>query len=172
MTSCCEETCLDRLHEDHLAFRRVLDETEIALGAAETGRVEMGPLRRFLSMLETDVREHAKKEDGHLFPAMKARMGSDCQPVLCMAQEHAQLEVLIEEYRRDLSRLIAHEGGALSTLARTARQIIGLLDDHMGKEERVLFPLARDLLGVEGLKALTEECEGAHGRERAHGHVR
>jgi hemerythrin-like domain-containing protein len=84
---------------------------------------------------------HHGKEEGILFPAMKAKEAAQTQaPVQRMLDEHA-------EGRRHLADMRAALQPAVDTAAfhEAARAYTALLLAHIDKEDTVLFPMARRL---------------------------
>lgn len=133
-------------------------------------------LRSVGRMMETDLARHARKEDEALFPALEAIFGSEGTPTQVMRREHEAIQARAALYRQTVRELhevehpaIARQGGAVRTLAarggsaaeihRSAEEVIRLLDEHFGKEEAILFPMARQVLGPEALARIAGRME-------------
>ena len=133
-------------------------------------------LRAVGEMMATQLLRHAKKEDEALFPALEAVFGSEMGPTAVMRREHREIHAQGDLFRRTLHELhevehpaierraaelreIAGKGGAAAQLRATGAEIIRLLDSHFGKEETVLFPMARNLLQPESLRRVMERME-------------
>ncbi len=54
---------------------------------------------------------------------------------------------------------LAAGGGNAAQLGAAARDVIRLLDDHFAKEEQVLFPMSRDLLGEQELEEVARRID-------------
>ena len=120
-------------------------------------------LGRIGYMMETELAQHARKEDEALFPTMEVALGEGNGPVGVMRAEHKLIHGEGERLRRTLHELhevehprieagaerlraLAISGGAAGTLKANAEEIIRLLDMHFQKEEEILFPMALSLL--------------------------
>ena len=97
-----------------------------------------------LAVLRTAVREHNEKEETTLFPLL----GEDA-PTAVFEEEHRTLWAL----ERELAVLLTERGSA-ARVAAVALEIVNLLRGHIGRENAVLFPMARAVLGPAGLELL------------------
>jgi iron-sulfur cluster repair protein YtfE (RIC family) len=143
------------------ALRRAVadlrDRGEVALPAA------LPALRSVGRMMSTRLLRHARKEDEVLFPALERAFGSGDGPTWVMREEHRAIHEqvrLFKETLRELNevehpaivsggatlRALAEGGGSAAQLAETGEEIVSLLDLHFGKEEDILFPMARTML--------------------------
>ncbi len=124
--------------------------------------------RRMGRMMETQLAQHARKEDDALFPALDAIIGAESGPTYVMRAEHKEIHGQGELLRQTLHELnavehpkieaggaklreLAAKGGSAETLKTNAEEIIRLLDMHFGKEEQILFPMAENMLDEETL---------------------
>ena len=114
-------------------------------------------------MMATRLLTHAQKEDEALFPALEEAFGGAGGPTAVMREEHRMIHAQAERFRRTLHELnqvehpaIVAEGERLRALTAlgsgaeelrvTGSMILQLLDLHFGKEEDILFPMARQIL--------------------------
>lgn len=102
-----------------------------------------------LGVLRTEVREHNDNEELALFPFL----GVDA-PVAPFIEEHVTLRGL----EADLARAL--DSGDAKSAAVLARDIVYLLRGHIQREDEVLFPMARAILGEAGLRAVTARLHG------------
>jgi hemerythrin-like domain-containing protein len=109
-------------------IRRFEEEHEVALAA--------------LARLER-VRQHNEDEERALFPAL-----GDEAPLGPFLEEHQTLWQLEERLARALDHREAEE------VAHVSLEIVDLLGGHIRRENDVLFPMARTLLGADGLAAV------------------
>lgn len=134
-------------------IRRFEEEHEVALAALErlerAGEALRGPeppepyfaiARDVHGLLCGAVRQHNEDEERALFPVLG---------------EDAPLGPFLEEHEI-LWRMEADLAGALdrkdrARVAGLALEIVDLLRTHIRRENEVLFPMARALLGAEGL---------------------
>ena len=127
-------------------------------------------LGRIGRMMETQLAQHARKEDEALFPALEACIGADAGrgPTSAMRLEHREIHSQGELLRQTLSELnevehprieaagaklreLTATGSEAKALRANAEEIIRLLDAHFAKEEQILFPLAENLLDAQAL---------------------
>jgi iron-sulfur cluster repair protein YtfE (RIC family) len=133
-------------------------------------------LRSVGKMMATGLLCHAQKEDEALFPALEAIFGTQGTPTAVMRQEHEAIHAEAALYRETVRELheiehpaIVAQGGALrevtarggsaAEIQRTAEAVIRLLDAHFGKEERILFPMARQVLHEETLARIADRMD-------------
>jgi hemerythrin-like domain-containing protein len=127
------------LRDEHELILRALAVLErIATRLASGRSVSAATVTDLVQFLQVfaDRCHHAKEED-HLFPAMRAKGAGDALAVFL--DEH-------EEGRRYLRTLAGGASGA--ERAAAARRYVGLLRDHIERENEVLFPLADGLLSA------------------------
>lgn len=99
-------------------------------------------------LLEHLMRNHAVDEDTLLFGALPAAQRGVGDTLEAMQQEHEQQRVLLEA---------AHEAPDVATARSRMRKVIEISREHFAVEERVLFGLARELLGAARLSELGRE---------------
>jgi regulator of cell morphogenesis and NO signaling len=133
-------------------------------------------LRRVGDMMATTLHRHARKEDEALFPALEKVFGTGGGPTMVMRQEHRDIHAGAELFRRTLHELnevehpaivaggealrdLSAAGGSADQLRRTGEEIVNLVDLHFGKEENILFPMAREVLTPEALEAVGRRIE-------------
>ena len=124
-------------------------------------------------MMATRLLRHARKEDEGLFPVLEEALGSADGPTAVMRFEHSLIHERAQLFRETLGELnevehpaivaggaalrtLTQAGGDAATLARTGAEVVMLLDAHFGKEEQVLFPMARELLSREALDRVAD----------------
>lgn len=133
----------DLLMGEHGIFYAMFDEFEST--AAESS---LESLRAQVRLLTASLVSHAHLEDAALFTAVEPHMGSGCGPVSVMRMEHEEIERGLE---------------ALPTVASVEEtralllHVIAVARSHFAKEERILFPMAEELLGEQTLRALSEK---------------
>jgi hemerythrin-like domain-containing protein len=172
---------IDHLLEEHRVImaqidalrRAVVDlrrDGDAALPAALPVLKEVG------HMMATTLLRHARKEDEALFPELERVFGSGGGPTAVMRQEHRDIHAGADLFHRTLRELnevehpaivaggealraLAAGGGSAEQLCRIAEEIVELVDLHFGKEEGILFPMAREILTPEALAATAERME-------------
>lgn len=127
-------------HEVALTALERLERAAEALRESGPAEPHFATAREVHGLLCGAVRQHNEAEERALFPVL----GEDA-PLGPFLQEHEILWSLEAELGRALER--ADRAGA----ARVALEIVDLLRIHIRRENEVLFPMARALLGAEGL---------------------
>jgi iron-sulfur cluster repair protein YtfE (RIC family) len=132
-------------------------------------------------MMATRLLRHARKEDEALFPAIEQALGLPVAspsgagdgPTAVMREEHRVIHErswLFRETLRELNeiehpaivaggarlRTLTGGGADAATLAEAGETIEALHDLHFGKEEDILFPMAREALSRDALAAVAE----------------
>ncbi len=127
-------------------------------------------------MMATQLLRHARKEDDALFPALEAVFGTVGTPTAVMRMEHRQIHAEAEKFRATLRELnevehpaivaggerlrgLTAAGAGAEALRDTGSEIVRLLDLHFGKEEDILFPLARQILDGAALAEVGKRME-------------
>jgi iron-sulfur cluster repair protein YtfE (RIC family) len=87
---------------------------------------------------------HARLEDELLFSALDPHMGQ-MGPLTVMRMEHDEIENILARVQ---------EVPDLVEAQRLVLNVIQVARDHFAKEERILFPAADHMLGVESLAQL------------------
>jgi hemerythrin-like domain-containing protein len=135
-------------HETALAALERLEQAALELRARGPADPHLAVARDVQALLAGAVREHNESEERALFPFL----GQD-----------APLEPFLEEHQT-LWRLEGDLAGALQRrdgprVADLSLEIVGLLRAHIERENQVLFPMARALLGPEGLAAVARALD-------------
>ena len=147
----------DVLREEHEVIQQVLDcLEELARRADRTLQLEIGSVREALDFLATFAdRCHHEKEEQRLFPALEERgLSRQFGPLAVMLAEHDQGRTLIRTMRAATADVARNPAGSAQRFAAAARSYVGLLRDHIAKENGVLFPLADRTLSESEKRAL------------------
>jgi len=133
----------DTLKAEHRVIEQVLDCLERMVERIQAGEAfERDDARGALAFFRAfaDTCHHGKEED-LLFPAMiAAGIPSEVGPVAVMLAEHDQGRSAIGAMDAAL------EAGDDAEFAGAATTYLGLLRDHIAKEDNILFPLADSVL--------------------------
>ena len=153
------------LMEEHQVFLRRLREARRVLGsvpADEPARsVARSSAADFARFLAEDVDAfHGRKEEEALFPALARHMETDGGPVGVMLEDHATLREHQSTLARDAGRLERDldSAEAWSGIRAATGSVDELLRFHIDKEDRVLFPMAREILSPGEMREVTEIC--------------
>ena len=142
----------EELLQEHTAIRTMLGILENACQQIDAGRspnpAELGKILEFLKVF-ADKCHHAKEEQ-FLFSALeRAGVPKEQGPIGVMLAEHDIGRAYIGSMVKELERYKGGETTALRKFAREARGYAQLLDQHIEKENQILFPLADRILSRE-----------------------
>ena len=155
-------TVTEELTTEHRAIERMLAVLESAAGRLEAGeRVRPDVFREALDFVRNFAdRCHHGKEEENLFPRLEELgVPREGGPLGVMLSEHDEGRAFIGAIAAAVD---AYEGGdeaAGRTIARNAGGYVGLLRGHIQKEERVLFPMADQVLSADDQRSLEESFE-------------
>jgi hemerythrin-like domain-containing protein len=103
---------------------------------------------------------HHGKEEELLFPAMEqAGVARDKGPIGVMLREHELGRECVQKMKAAFSRIKAGELQAAKDFVRSAHDYISLLNQHIDKENMVLFPMAERQLSEATLAELSKGFE-------------
>lgn len=131
------------LSSEHRVIEQVLDCLEAMSGRVRAdGSLDVARAGQALEVLRTFAdRCHHGKEEDVLFAWMARRgMPTHVGPIAVMLDEHVRGRAAIA--RMDAARA----AGEAETFAAAANDYVGLLRDHIAKEDGVLFPMAESML--------------------------
>lgn len=134
---------VDQLEREHAVILRVLEAAEEERMLLARGAPLREPFwRTFLDFLAGYAdRCHHMKEEDVLFAALEAAgMPRDVGPTSCMRSEHAEMRAV----RARLAEALTSDD--VETISHLIGLCIGTLRVHIGKENDVLFPMARQML--------------------------
>jgi hemerythrin-like domain-containing protein len=135
-------------HEEALEALARLEASALALQQGEPASPHFATVRAVHAALITAVKDHNEAEERALFPLL-----GDEAPTALFVEEHVAL--------RDLERDLGHglATGESGRVAAAALLIVDLLRAHIARENEVLFPMARGLLGAAGLAELARRLD-------------
>jgi hemerythrin-like domain-containing protein len=160
------------LMEEHRVIERVLAALEAGAGKLAEGKAVRPQF--FLSAAEfvkgfADGCHH-RKEEGVLFPAMEAagvpRQGG---PIGVMLAEHEEGRRLTQGMRAAAEKLAAGEIAWRADVIKNAQAYVALLQQHISKEDGVLFPMADRIILAARQAKLTEEFDHVEHEETGAG---
>jgi len=160
----------DILMHEHRVIEQVLAcLDEMAVRFKSAGRIDEEPARQAIEFFRNFAdKYHHAKEEGHLFPAFEvnsARAHCNPLPVMLMEHDHGRAHVIGME--QAIEAASKGDAGALNTWVQHATGLIGVLEEHIMKEDRVLFPMTNSVLTAEdqsSLAARFDEAEAEMGR--------
>ena len=150
------------LSEEHRIIEQVLDCLEkMAQNCEAEGRLDKTSAEQALDFFRNFAdRCHHGKEETHLFPAMEAkgfpRQGG---PTGVMLHEHEQGRAHIRGMADAIEGAAAGEGEAVAHFVAHAQGYVGLLRQHIEKEDHCLFTMANQTLTEDDQQRLSEAFE-------------
>ncbi|MEQ6389681.1 hemerythrin domain-containing protein [Bacillaceae bacterium S4-13-58] len=143
---------LQQLKNEHVELRTDMDRF---YDLAEEIEYESGPIvvQLFATLYDQvlafteRLKKHSHKEDNGLFPLMKLHLEDNDRTIEEMEEEHEKAEGHLNSFLTE-----AMEGGLdlkeddIQTMTVYVQQAYATLTQHFAKEEKVLFPLAENIL--------------------------
>jgi hemerythrin-like domain-containing protein len=142
--------------------QETLDRLEAMEGAADEIRSEgvsperVGTIRGVLDYLGSpEMRRHNLREEQLLFTALEEAVEGE-SPTLLLREEHRRLWDKLDLVKEWIGRCESEPGSreAAEGLGRAAGLLGRLMHQHIAKENEVLLPLTRHILGEVRLRAL------------------
>ncbi len=133
-------------HDEALAALLRLETAASALRAGEAPGVHLDTMTEVLGSLTGAVRKHNENEEKALFPFI-----GDVSPVNLFVAEHNELRSLEQQLGEALQA-----PDAADRVPPIALSIVDLLRSHIDRENHVLFPIAREALGIDGLAKVAQ----------------
>lgn len=157
---------IQRFEEEHQHALGVLAELEAAArglaarspgdagagdpeGSSRETEAGFGAARAAHDFLSSAVREHNENEEIALF----SLLGEDA-PIEPFVEDHIALRSM---ERRLLDAIEARDA---AEVAAAGLMIVEALRDHIDREDNLLFPMAREMLGPEGLREVGRRLDG------------
>lgn len=153
---------IEKLMDEHQNILKGID-----LLAKNADRLEKGEKidpRFFTGAVEfirnyADKYHHAKEEDILFVKMEKAGFPAQGGPIAVMLSEHDQGREYVSGLESANESYITGDTDATGNIVEYARGYVYLLKNHIAKEDTVLYPMARDVLGEKGIEALIPEFD-------------
>lgn len=168
-------TPVEILMNEHRNIERMLDCLEaMTITFLAERRIESGFAREAVAFLQEYAdRCHHGKEEARLFSALEEHgLEPDCGPTAVMRHEHDQGRERIKEMVDAIAAGERNDDEAPARFARAARTYLGLLREHIQKEDHCLFPMVNQMLDTQAMQDLQKhfaqfEREGVDADKRA-----
>ena len=150
------------LSGEHRIIEQVLDCLEkIAQNCQIEGRLDRISAEQALDFFRNFAdRCHHGKEETHLFPAMEARgLPRQGGPTGVMFSEHEQGRTHIRAMADAIEGAAAGKSDAVAQFVDNARGYVGLLREHIEKEDHCLFTMANQALTEDDQRRLSAAFE-------------
>ncbi len=156
------------LKEEHENVLQKLDALEEVISHLDKKEEISAKLKELASFFSTDIWIHFTKEEEALFPEIEKFMPRESGPLGVMLIEHedlrntnTELQPAIDEYFRDSDNL-----EVTGRIQKYGAHFIGVLRDHINKENNILFMMADmhlDQTQIDKVIKLFGEIEKAKG---------
>lgn len=150
------------LREEHEVILRIIAVLNAAVGRLQAGQ-EVSPevFRQAVDFIRNFAdRCHHGKEQDLLFPALEQRgIPREGGPIGVMLYEHDQGRAFVKQMAEAVEAWAEGEEEARQQLLEGAQGYAQLLSQHILKENRILFPMADQVLSAEDQEALQEKFE-------------
>lgn len=118
-----------------------------------------------------DACHHGKEEDILFVEFQRATAMGDGGPVAMMLYEHDVGRRYTAEFRAAARRLREGDKGAANDIVDNVFGYVELLQQHILKEDEILYPMAEQLLGAEDQQKIDELVRQVEARDQASGMV-
>lgn len=153
-----DKTWADLLMADHEQTEQVIDALEKKWLEKKPAADTVQKAIRYFSEFADAC--HNQKEEQHLFPRLSAagipRQGG---PLGVMLMEHERSKQLLAEFCDLGNRYIAGETAVADDLVKVFLEYGALLKSHYWKENDILYPMGRKVLGAEEDAAIVQGIE-------------
>jgi hemerythrin-like domain-containing protein len=153
---------IEKLMDEHQNILAGID-----ILAKNTDRLEKGEKvdpRFFTEAIDfirnyADRYHHAKEED-ILFKKMEqAGFPVEGGPIAMMLADHVQGREYVAAMEKANERYITGDSSAVDEIAENAKGYVYLLRAHIEKEDKILYPMARNTLGDTGIEAMRPDFD-------------
>lgn len=141
----------EELMQEHKAIKMMLGIMgKIAEDIQKGKEIVVKDVEDIVTFLKTFTDKcHHGKEENVLFPALLATgIPSETGPIGVMLYEHTQGRAYIQAISDGIKNLDAHNASAAQSIANAMMSYITLMQNHIHKEENVLFALADQRLSA------------------------
>ncbi len=158
------------LKQEHQATLLKLELMERSLGylrsphketALERTEMEKTLLKDLANALEKELGSHFRKEEEALFPVLAGYIGREHGPIDVMIHEHERILSVFSHWKKVLPPFCRSmepvDEGIRKAVIDPGLKLIGLLRQHIGKEDQVLFKISEASLSDQEKKDLMEK---------------
>jgi len=162
----------DTLMEEHRVIERMLETLRVGADKLESGEAIQPEFfldaANFIKGFADGC--HHRKEEGVLFPKMVQQgVPSKGGPIGVMLSEHQMGREYTKSMREGAERLLAGDSSAQDQVIQSARNYVELLQQHIFKEDNILFPLADRVIPQSDQEQVWEDFEHVEHEETGEG---
>ena len=151
---------LQQLKDEHVSLRGDMDliyeiTEEIEFDSGPAVAQLFAKLYERISAFNDKLKAHSKCEEVGLFPVMARHLENNDRTIEVMEYEHEKAEQHLQDFLTEADKLgPAIDENDAQAITVYAVQALATLTQHFAKEEKVLFPLAENILSVDEMKEL------------------
>jgi hemerythrin-like domain-containing protein len=143
-------------HDEALERLKILNK---AVSAVSQNGYSYGNFRQIagaLKFIEKEVRDHNRKEERALFPALEQHVAG---PTRILRNEHKKLRAKYIRLKKAADRLNNNRDSfsAIKKLAGESKETVQLLVNHIHKENHILFPLVRKFISKDKMREIAKK---------------
>jgi hemerythrin-like domain-containing protein len=161
----------DLIHE-HNAIKVMLGIMDkIAENIRNDKEADTNDIEKIIEFLKTFADKcHHGKEENALFPALvEAGIPKEGGPIGVMLHEHTIGREYIKEISSSTEKFKAGNSDSMQLIANSLSGYTNLLQNHIQKEENVLFPMAEKVLSIQKQNEVFEQFEKIEEEVVGHG---
>jgi hemerythrin-like domain-containing protein len=150
------------LVQEHELIKQCLKIINIVCDKLESGeQVDSLHLKKIVAFIRNfaDKYHHGKEEDILFAEMCKIGFSKESGPISVMLSEHSMGRRLVKDISEAAERYQKGDKNAISVIVENARKYSALLDQHINKENNVLYPMANARLSQEQQKIMLEEFD-------------
>jgi hemerythrin-like domain-containing protein len=135
--------------------------SKIAENIRNDKRVDTNDIEKIVDFLKTFADKcHHGKEENALFPALvEAGIPKENGPVGVMLHEHTIGRGFIKEISTSTEKYRTGNSESIQLIEKSLSNYINLLQNHIQKEENILFPMAEKVLSIMKQNEVFEQFE-------------
>jgi len=143
---------LQQLMDEHVSLRADMDvfydiTEEIEFNSGPTVLQLFKNLYERVSAFDSKLKAHSKREEKGLFPMMARHLDEDDRIIETMEYEHEKAERHLQDFLTEAEHVdSAIDENDVQWITVHAVRAHATLTQHFAKEEKVLFPLAENIL--------------------------
>lgn len=137
----------DILRREHSVILQVLEQMQILFTGARYGE-NTDEILRYINFIQeyADDFHHSKEEDIYFIWMKNKNPSLEHGPLMCMLSEHEQGRILVKNAKIALDNFKAsNDANNLIEMKKNLMAFSQLLNNHINKENEVLYPMAESL---------------------------
>ncbi len=148
---------------------RILKEVSKRLNSGE--KVELTDIKKIIEFIRSfaDKCHHGKEEDILFTEMEKSGIPTQGGPVGVMLYEHDTGRSYVKGMSEALTALKGEESGSINEFCKNAEGYIGLLSQHIEKEDNILYPMAEEAITSDRKIIMAREFEKVEEERLGHG---